>query len=201
MLICDGKSTHFTLIRNFFYYRCNKMKFVSSLIEVVMIMFQKNKNSRIFQQELYNLHYRRIYNTCLRIIGNPLDAEEVMHDVFLKMFDHIDDLQNEKAFNSWSRSIAIRTSIDRVRKKNPVFEQIDQLSIAEEEPDEETVLSVEAIKRELNRLPDGYRVVLSMRLFDECEFEEIAQALQIKESTVRSQFARGREKLAKMLRK
>ena len=71
---------------------------------------------------------------------------------------------------------------------------------ADEETDEETELSVEAVKRELNRLPDGYRIVLSMRLFDECEFEEIAQALQIKESTVRSHFARGREKLVQGLK-
>ena len=166
-----------------------------------MTIFRKDKNSPAFQKELYQLHYRRIYNTCLRIIGNRMDAEEAMHDVFLKLFDHLDDLQDEKAFISWSRSVAVRTSIDRVRRKNPVFVQLDDhLPIADEEPDEETELSVEAVKRELNHLPDGYRIVLSMRLFDECEFEEIAQALQIKESTVRSQFVRGRNQLAKQLR-
>jgi len=120
--------------------------------------------------------------------------------VFLKIFDNIDNLQSEEAFYSWSQSIAIRTSIDRVRKQKPVFEPIDNLSVADEEPDEEMDLSVESIQRELNNLPDGYRIVLSMRLFEECKFEEIAQALQIKESTVRAQYVRGREKLAKMLK-
>ena len=166
-----------------------------------MTILRKDRKSPTFQRELYQLHYRRIYNTCLWIIGNPMDAEEAMHDVFLKLFDHLDDLQDGKTFVSWSRSIAIRTSIDRVRRKKPVFEQVDDLLIADEEPDEEPELSVETIKRELNRLPDGYRIVLSMRLFDECEFEEIAQTLQIKESTVRSQYVRGREKLAGMLKK
>ena len=69
-----------------------------------------------------------------------------------------------------------------------------------EEPYEEPELSVEAIKRALDSLPDGYRIVLSMRLFEESEFEEIAEALQIKESTVRSQYVRGRDRLAKMLK-
>jgi RNA polymerase sigma-70 factor (ECF subfamily) len=165
-----------------------------------MTIFRKDKKSATFQRELYQLHYRRIYNTCLRIIGNTMDAEETMHDVFLKLFDHLDDLQDEKAFYSWSQSIAIRASIDRVRKKNPVFVPIDNLAIADDEPDEEMELSVEAIKRELNCLPDGYRIILSMRLFEECEFEEIARTLQIKESTVRSQYVRGRDKLAKKLR-
>jgi len=163
-------------------------------------LFQKDKKIRTFQQELYQLHYRRIYNICLHVIGNPMDAEEAMHDVFLKLFDNIDSLQSEEAFISWSRSIAVRTAIDRVRKKKPVFEPVDNLSIADEEPDEEPELSVESIKSELNRLPDGYRIVLAMRLFEECEFDEIAQALQIKESTVRSQYIRGRDKLAKMLK-
>ena len=165
-----------------------------------MTLFRKDNKSQAFRQELYNLHYRRIYNTCLRIIGNSLDAEEAMQDVFLKLFDNMDHLQDEKAFYSWSQSIAIRTSIDRVRKKRLVFESLDNLSIADEEPDEELELSVESIKSELNKLPDGYRIVLAMRLFEECEFDEIAQVLQIKESTVRSQYIRGRDKLAKMLK-
>jgi len=165
-----------------------------------MSLFRQEKRSQAFMQEVYQLHYRRIYNTCLRIMGNPPDAEEAMQDVFLKIFDNMDGLQDEKAFYSWSQSIAIRTSIDRVRKKKRVFEPLDNLSIADEEPDESIELSVEAVKRELNNLPDGYRIVVSMRLFEECEFEEIAKALQIKESTVRSQYIRGRDKLAKMLK-
>ena len=165
-----------------------------------MTFFRKDRKNPTFQRELYEQHYRRIYNTCLRIIGNSMEAEEAMHDVFLKLFDKIDDLQDEAAFYSWSRSIAVRTSIDRVRKFKPVFEQVDNLSILDEEPDEEMELSVESIKQELGNLPDGYRIVVSMRLFEECEFEEIAQALQIKESTVRSQYIRGRDKLANMLK-
>ena len=167
-----------------------------------MALFRKHEKSSTFQRELYQLHYRRIYNTCLRIIGDSMDAEEAMHDVFLKLFDNIDHLQDEKAFYSWSQSIAIRTAIDRVRKTKPVFEPLENLSLADEEPEEEESpsLSVESIKQELNSLSDGYRIVLSMRLFEECEFEEIAQVLQIKESTVRSQYVRGRDKLAKMLK-
>ena len=162
-----------------------------------MASFLKDRKSPTFQREMYELHYRRIYNTCLRIIGNSMDAEEAMHDVFLKLFDNIENLRSEEAFYSWSRSIAIRTSIDCVRKKKLVFEPLDNLLVVDEEPDEMMELSVESIRQELNSLPDGYRIVLSMRLFEECEFEEIAQALRIKESTVRSQYVRGRAKLVR----
>jgi RNA polymerase sigma-70 factor (ECF subfamily) len=192
---------------DFFIFDAAKLQLPSSLEIVfknknrlVMLLLQKDKKLRESQRELYRLHYRRIYNTCLSIIGNSMDAEEVMQDVFLKLFDNIDNLQDEKAFYSWSRSIAIRTSIDRLRKSKPDFEPVDNLFIADEEPDEEMELSVESIKRELNNLPEGYRIVVSMRLLEECEFEEIAQALQIKESTARSQYIRGRDKLANMLK-
>ena len=167
----------------------------------IMTLFRKNNKAPAFQRELYHLHFRRIYNTCLRIVGDSMDAEEVMHDVFLKLFDNIDHLQDEKAFYSWSQSIAIHTAIDRLRKTKPVFEPLDNLPVADEEPEEVIGLSLESVKSELNNLPDGYRIVLSMRLFEECEFEEIAQVLQIKESTVRSQYVRGRDKLAKMLKR
>ena len=120
----------------------------------------------------------------------------------------MDDLQNEKAFHAWSRSIAVSTSIDRVRKQKVVFEQIDErfpiidddTSTSLSDPDEQVELSVETIKQEINKLSDGYRIILSMRLFEECEFSEIAQLLQITESTVRSQFARGRIKLVAALK-
>ena len=168
-----------------------------------MTIFQKDRKSQAFQRELYQLHNRRIYGTCLRIVGNPMDAEEIMHDVFLKLFENIENLQDENAFYSWSHSIAVRTAIDRARIKKHYFEQIDDnMPIADEEPEDvpEMELTVEAVKNELAKLPEGYRIVLTMRLLEECEFEEIAEVLQIKESTVRSQYVRGRDKLAKMLK-
>ncbi len=168
----------------------------------MMSIFRSDKKSPAFQKELYQLHHGRIYGICLRIIGNASDAEEAMHDTFLKLFDRIDELRSEKAFYSWSQSTAVRTAIDRVRKKRIFFEPIDNLPVANEEPadEDESMLSVEAIKEELNHLPDGYRIVVSMRLFEECEYDEIAEMLHVKESTVRAQYARGREKLAQRLR-
>jgi RNA polymerase sigma-70 factor (ECF subfamily) len=154
------------------------------------------------QTQLYHAHYRRIYNTCLRIIGNAMDAEEAMHDTFLKIFNHVYKINDEKAFYAWSQSIAIRTAIDRVRKKKIYFEPVENLSIAQEEPadDEQTTWSIPAIKQKINELPTGYRLILSMRLFDDCEFAHIAEALKIKESTVRSQYVRGKQKLLQALK-
>jgi RNA polymerase sigma-70 factor (ECF subfamily) len=159
-----------------------------------------NIKTKRFQEELYRKHYRRIFGITLRIIGNRMDAEEAMHDAFMKIFDHLDELRGEKAFIAWSGNIAMHTAIDRVRRKKIIFEPIDNLSIADEEPDETPELTVDAIKTVMATLPDGYRIILALRLFESCKFSDIADMLHIKETTVRSQFARGREKLVQQLK-
>jgi len=149
------------------------------------------------QRELYKEHYKRLYNTCLRIVADPMEAEEATHDAFLKLFANMERLNDEVKFYGWSRSIAVNTAIDRVRKKKVKFEPVEKLSIAEEEPvdEEEQQLSVEKIRKSLMTLPDGYRIVVSMHLFEGYDFEEIALVLNVKEVSVRSQFSRGRQKL------
>jgi RNA polymerase sigma-70 factor (ECF subfamily) len=155
------------------------------------------------QRELYKMHYKRLYNTCLRIMANPMEAEEATHDAFLKLFAKIDEIKDEAKFYGWSRSIAVNTAIDSVRRKKIVFESVEKLSIVEEEPidEEELQLSVDKIKKNLMYLPDGYRIVLSMHLFEDYDFKEIAKLLNLKEASVRSQYSRGRQKLITMMDK
>ena len=167
-----------------------------------MMAFLQNKNKQHFETELYNSHYKRIYNTCLRIVGNTMEAEEAMHDTFLKIFANYSKINDEKAFFAWSKSIAVRTAIDRIRKKKIYFESVENLAIIDEEQidENEIMFTVEKIKQKLVELADGYRIILSMRLFENYSFEEISDTLKIKESSVRSQYVRGREKLVQLLK-
>ena len=154
------------------------------------------------QRELYEAHYKRLYNTCLRIVGNPFEAEEATHDAFLKLFAKMEEIKETEKFYGWSRSIAVNTAIDRVRKKKINFEPVEKLPLVNDEPvDEEALqLSVEKIRKALLSLPDGYRIVVSMHLFEGYDFEEIAMILNVKEVSVRSQFSRGRQKLVTMIK-
>ena len=154
------------------------------------------------QRELYKTHYKRLYNTCLRIVGSPMEAEEATHDAFLKLFAKMEALSDEAKFYGWGRSIAVNTAIDRIRRKKIQFEAVEKLHLVEEEAPvnkEELQLSVEKIRKSLMSLPDGYRIILSMHLFEGYDFEEIAIILNIKEVSVRSQFSRGRQKLLQIM--
>ncbi len=173
----------------------------SEICYVLSIEMSSKQDIAAWQRELYHGHYRRIYNTCLRIVGDSMEAEEAMHDTFMKLFAKMDRTNQPENFYAWSKSIAVNTAIDRVRKRKMPVVPVDNLQIIEDDPvDEESIrLEVEKINRKLADLPDGYRVVLSMHLFEGYDFEEMAQILNLKEASVRSQFSRGRQKLLQLI--
>ena len=131
---------------------------------------------------------------------NAQDAEEITQDAILKAFANLDSFEgSESHFTAFVKTIAINKSIDMFRKrsKEPFYSEIDNTA-AEIEDDDDTDFEdfpIEKIKEALNALPDGYRLTITLRLIEGKEFAEIAEMMGIKESTVRSQYARGLEKL------
>lgn len=153
--------------------------------------------------ELYNICAEPVYNTCLHIVMNEFDAEEIMQDSILKAFDNLDRfLGSQKDFIAFVKKIAINRSIDwyRKHKKEPFFTEIDNMT--EEVVDEEIAenIPIELLKDKINKLPDGYRMVLQLHLVDELDFVDIAKIMKIQASSVRSQYVRAKEKLKKELR-
>lgn len=161
---------------------------------------------RTAQLTLYRHYSQRLYATCLRIIGNPSEAEEAMQDAFLKIFTHLEQYREEVSFEAWMRRIALHTAVDYVRRMTPDLETFSdnclELAVdeADDEADEEQVAySVARVKDACKRLPPGYRVILSLYLFEGYDMEEIASILKIQPSSVRSQYLRGKRKLLELL--
>ena len=161
--------------------------------------------NRSAQLALYKQFATRLYNVCLRIIGNPQDAEEAMQDSFLKAFTRLEQYQAGTSFEAWLQQIAVRTAIDYVRRQLPEGEDLtdDYAELADEDtPDEEELqCSVAQVKAACQQLPAGYRVVLSLYLFEGYDMEEIASILNIRPASVRSQYLRGKRKLLEQLTK
>ncbi len=160
------------------------------------------KEKRTSQLILYQQFARRLYITCLRIIGNSTEAEEAMQDSFLKIFTRIGQYQQGQCFEAWMHRIAVHTAIDYVRKQTSDWVELsdNQQEATEEEIDDETVAySVERVRKGLDLLPAGYRVILSLYLFEGYDMEEIATIMEIKPASVRSQYLRGKRKLLNLL--
>ena len=164
------------------------------------IVLERARNGRQESlMRLYDLCCDAVYNASYRIVLNAQDAEEITQDAFLKTFANLSSFEgSERDFVSWVKTIAINKSIDLFRKhsKEPFYEEID--NTADQIDDDDTDFEdfpIEKIKEALNNLPDGYRLTITMRLIEGMEFSEIAEKMGIKESTVRSQYARGLGKL------
>ena len=147
---------------------------------------------------LYDLCCDAVFNASYRIVLNAQDAEEITQDAFLKTFSSLDSFEgSERDFVAYVKTIAINRSIDLFRRhsKEPFYEEIDNTADQIEDDTDYEDVPIEKIKEALNNLPDGYRLTITLRLLDGMEFSEIAEKMGIKESTVRSQYARGLEKL------
>ena len=148
---------------------------------------------------LYDLCCNAVFNSSYRIVLNAQDAEEITQDAVLKAFANLDSFSgSERNFIAWIKTIAVNKSIDLFRKqsKEPFYDEIDNTAdrIDDDDTDFED-FPIEKIKEALNNLPDGYRLTITMRLLENMEFADIAEKMGLKESTVRSQSARGLEKL------
>lgn len=157
--------------------------------------------NRKAQFELYKLYANAMYNVALRIVNDDAEAEDVLQEAFLDAFNRIKDFRQETTFGLWLKQIVINRSINYLRKRKLELVGLDEVEVADEiETDfEETTLKVEAIKAAMNELPDGYRLVLTLYLFEGYDHEEIAHILKITENTSRSQYLRAKRKLNNLL--
>jgi len=153
------------------------------------------------QFELYRLFYKGMYNVCLRIIGNPDDAEDAMQEAFLNAFKKIDTYQGKVSFGAWLKRIVINRSLDYLKKRRVKFEEVNERSAGVEEDDiGYKEVDMDRIRNAIQSLPDGYRVVLSLHLIEGYDHEEISQILRISNSACRTQYMRAKNKLKEILK-
>lgn len=159
------------------------------------------------QFQIYKLYYKAMYNTSLRIVNDTMEAEDIMQESFLSAFEKIDTYSGTVSFGAWLKRIVINRSLDALSKKKAIFEDIEpHIGIRDDSPDdqirkEEVDLRVEEIKGAIDRLPDGYRIILSLYLLEGYDHDEIAEILKISSSTSRSQLSRAKQKLISELKK
>jgi len=158
------------------------------------------------QFQVYKLYYKAMFNTSLRIVNDDMEAEDVMQEAFLSAFEKINTYSGSVSFGAWLKKIVVNRSLDALGKRKAVFEDID--SHAEIRDDshedaaytEELATKVEEVKAAIERLPEGYRVILSLYLIEGYDHDEIAEMLHISSSTSRSQLSRAKQKLVSELK-
>ncbi|MFK7972185.1 MAG: RNA polymerase sigma factor [Bacteroidia bacterium] len=153
------------------------------------------------QRSLYQRYYRRLYGVCLRYTSSVADAEDVMQEGFIKVFTHLDQYAGNGSLEGWIRRIMVRTAISWHRKRSKMFfVEISDSSPGTTLPPEQLVrLGEQELVSLIQQLPAGYRTVFNLYAIEGFNHREIAAMLEISEGTSKSQYARARAQLRKMM--
>ena len=154
---------------------------------------------------LYDRHSRRLYNMSLRIVQDPAEAEEIMQDTVLKFLSRPFRPVGEAQVSAWLARTCIRASIDRLRqKKREALFLEEYASEMTERPYDGGEVSVEEeagkVLAAMTRLPDHYRLALTLSLVEGLDYGEMAVCTGQKEETLRSLCSRGKKKLIQILK-
>ncbi len=167
------------------------------------LIMRCRKGDRQAYYQLYKLYSRAMYNVGYRIVNNPDEAKDVLQEAFISAFNSLSTYRGDAAFGAWLKRIVVNKAINLVRQKK--FDRIPETTgfdVTEEETVDELEhfpFTVEKVRKAIEQLPDGYRVVLSLYLLEGYDHSEIGEILGITESTSKSQFNRSKKKLKKLL--
>ena len=162
------------------------------------------KGDRKAQYRLYRLYSDAMFNICLRMLKNEMDAEDVMQNSFVTIFRKLDSFRYDSTIGAWIKRIIINNCINYLKKKKLHFEELSDnvnhtVEVAYEEVQQQR-LNTEDVNRALMKLPDGYRIVFSLYLLEGYDHKEIASILDISEATSKSQYSRAKKKMKEILR-
>jgi len=162
------------------------------------------------QYELYRHYSKAMFNVCMRILNHVGEAEDALQEAFLDAFRNLHTFRNQSTFGAWLKQIVVNRAINHLRGRRVQWVDLDTArlgqddgpDLADPEPfDEEGIqLEVTLVRRAMQHLPEGYRVVLSLYLFEGYDHEEIGVVLGISESTSRTQYMRAKKRLLALLK-
>ncbi len=163
------------------------------------------QNQQDIFTNLYQEHSSYLYAVCLRYTRNKEDAEDIMQEGFLKIYHALDNFKRESNIKTWMQRIMINTAINHYRKKKKTDFyniNIDDAEIFKlENNDAINQLSTDELLNVINKLPDGYRMVFNLYSIEGYKHKEIAEILDIKEGTSKSQLAKARITIQKLIEK
>ena len=144
-----------------------------------------------------------MFNICFRIIGNQEVAEDVLQEAIVNAFKNIQSYKGKATFGAWLKKIVVNKAISYLRKQQLEMVELE----GNVEPKDEAgvdeldlVLKVETVREAIQKLPNGFRVVFSLYLLEGYDHKEIAEILEISESTSKSQYNRAKKKLREILK-
>ncbi|MBI3404864.1 MAG: sigma-70 family RNA polymerase sigma factor [Acidobacteria bacterium] len=182
----------------------------AELPEAEAIRLAQQGDAAAFER-IYRLHSRRVYALCLRMVGNPAEAEDLVQEAFLQLFRKIQTFRGESAFSTWLHRMSVNVVLMKLRKKTLPETSLDEFT----EPDEENggpkrdvgaadpvmLGSVDRVnlERAVDQLPPGYKQIFVLHDVQGYEHNEIAGIMGCSIGNSKSQLHKARMRLRDLL--
>jgi len=160
------------------------------------------RNEAASQQELYHRFSPKMLSVCYRYAKSREDAEDMLQEGFIKVFTQIHQFQNRGALEGWIRRIIVHTCINNLKKNKKFSESVDIIHascVPVRDENIPSILQAKQVVECIRMLPMGYRTVLNLYAIEGYSHKEIADILDIEESTSRSQYTRAKAMLEDIL--
>src|ERR1035437_5940352 len=159
------------------------------------IVKQCLKNNGIFQKMLYERYAPKMFVVCLRYGGNKEEAEDVLQEGFITVFEKLHQFRGEGSLEGWVRRIMVNKSIEHYRKASRMFTIVNVEDKTNQFISSEDIVSNISSKELLElvqELPPAYRMVFNLFAFEGMKHKEIAEHLGISEGTSKSNLSDAR---------
>lgn len=155
------------------------------------------------QKEVFIRYSSKMLGVCNRYARNTADAQDILQDAFIKVFNKINQYKFEGSFEGWIRKIVVNTALKKYTLNRYKYE-VNVYEIKEQDettihPSSYSHLSQKEIIALINKLPEGYKLVFNLHVIEGYPHEEIATMLGIQPSTSRSQLVKARNMLQKQI--
>lgn len=180
---------------------------MKKLLKVIQLHTNESKlirkatsNNREAQQAIYEKYAPKMLSVCRYYISDLQFAEDVMITGFFKVFSNLKSFKNNGSFEGWIRKIMIRESISFLRSHKQMTFVEEEGNIKEQEIVYDTDLDTDKIQLLIDRLPNGYKTVFVMYAIEGYSHKEVANTLNITESTSKSQLHKAKKMLQEQLK-
>lgn len=162
---------------------------------------RSKSGDRNSQYQLYELYVDAMYNIGMRMLGTREDAEDIVQESFVDAFRNLASFKYESTFGSWLKRIVVNKSINYLKLKRIPITPIEDHEFYLKEDVEESVeaIDIQKVKKGLEKLPAGYKQILSLYLIEGYDHLEIGEILHISTSTSKSQYHRAKKKLVEII--
>ncbi len=153
------------------------------------------RGDRRSQKAIYDMLSGKMFAVCLRYMGNRDAAEDILQDGFVTLFTKLDSYSGDGSFEGWARRIFVNTALMSLRKHDALkgSEDVDAAwNITSDDPTAIEKIGYTELMKMIESLPPGFRTVFNMYVIEGYSHKEIAEALDISETTSRSQLQRAR---------